>query len=205
MKLHEKRNNNSTQKAIVAIAKALSSVFQDFNRQTRQKAIKQLTNPDGRRALDQLAQNPKRPLNQFPKLAFKDWNEETELALIEECFAEAEAALDENIAGYAAKAIGQLGARATNAMVSGLGTGVMSGLKRAGNVFLKGQEANHMSLKYKDVMKEIESLMRNVDEMTYPTIHRALETAYSALSNAYNKTGDWRPRSNPIIGNRPRQ
>lgn len=78
MDLHEKKSSgssNSTQKAIMAMAKSLSIVFKGFNRQTRQRAVKQLTKPDGRRALDQLAQNPNRPLNQFPKLAFRDWVE----------------------------------------------------------------------------------------------------------------------------------
>ena len=67
--------NNSTQKAIMAIARSLSNVFKDFNRQTRERAIEQLGKPDGKKALRQLAQNPNRPLNQFPKLAFRDWVE----------------------------------------------------------------------------------------------------------------------------------
>ena len=69
----DKGQSNSTQKAIVDIAQAMASVFKRYNRQTRQRAAKKLCTSDGRRAVDQLAQNPNRPLNQFPKLAFREW------------------------------------------------------------------------------------------------------------------------------------
>lgn len=41
-----------------------------------------LCTPDGRKAVDQLAQNPNRPLNQFSKLAFRDWIENVEPSLV---------------------------------------------------------------------------------------------------------------------------
>lgn len=74
-KKEDKGQSNSTQKAIVDIAQAMASVFKKYNRQTRQRAAKKLCTSDGRRAVDQLAQNPNRPLNQFPKLAFREWCE----------------------------------------------------------------------------------------------------------------------------------
>jgi len=65
--------NSSTQQAIVALAKAMATTFKKFNRPTREKALDRLCSPRGKKALDQLADNPNRSLNQFPKLAFREW------------------------------------------------------------------------------------------------------------------------------------
>lgn len=67
------QKGNNTQKAIVDIAKALSGVFKKYQRQTSSRAVKKLCSSNGKKALEQLAQNPNRPLNQFPKLAFREW------------------------------------------------------------------------------------------------------------------------------------
>lgn len=69
------KRDNSTQKAIVDIGRALAGVFKKYQRQTSKRAAKKLCTPEGRKAVDQIAQNPNRSLNQFPKLAFRDWLE----------------------------------------------------------------------------------------------------------------------------------
>ena len=68
-----KSKTTGTQKAIEQIAKALADVFKKQQRQTRERAWKKLQTGEGKRAVDQLLNNPNRPLNQFPKLAFKEW------------------------------------------------------------------------------------------------------------------------------------
>jgi len=66
-------NNTNRQKAIVDIASNLAKVFKKYSRYNREKAWDDLTKPDGQKEIKKILQNPDRPLNNFPKLAFREW------------------------------------------------------------------------------------------------------------------------------------
>lgn len=59
--------------AIKDMAKGLSKVFKNYGRQARDKAWAKLISKKGKKEVEKLLINPKKPLNQFFKLAFKEW------------------------------------------------------------------------------------------------------------------------------------
>ena len=69
---------SNVRKAIKDMAKNLSDVFKDYGRQAREKAWKKLISSKGKKEIERMLVNPKRPLNKFFKLAFREWLEEKE-------------------------------------------------------------------------------------------------------------------------------
>lgn len=72
--------DTNTRDAIVAMAKALTTVFKKFSRQTRTKAWHKLTGETGLKEMEKLLQDPNRPVNNLQKIPlrenFKEWLEE---------------------------------------------------------------------------------------------------------------------------------
>jgi cobalamin biosynthesis Co2+ chelatase CbiK len=64
---------NNRQKAIVDMAKSLQTVFKKYSLPSRRKAWKELTDKKGQREVAKLLRNPKRALNTFKQLTFKEW------------------------------------------------------------------------------------------------------------------------------------
>lgn len=67
--------DTNTRQAVDAMAKALSHVFKDFSRNTREKAWKRIISPEGLKEMNKLLQDPSRPINGFSKLheSFSDF------------------------------------------------------------------------------------------------------------------------------------
>lgn len=68
----------SARETIVDIAKALSDVFEKHTRSNRRKAWHSLTSEKGHKEVDKLIVNPKRSINTFKQLTFKEWLEAKE-------------------------------------------------------------------------------------------------------------------------------
>jgi len=72
------RYDVNTRDAMVAMVKALETVFKKFSRQTRTKAWNKITSEAGLKEMDKILQDPNRPVNNFQKLplSFKEWMED---------------------------------------------------------------------------------------------------------------------------------
>lgn len=66
-------NKSNPRDAVVDMASSLAGVFKKYSRQTREKAWKHLSGPAGHLEIEKLLLDPKRPLNTFQKLTFKEW------------------------------------------------------------------------------------------------------------------------------------
>lgn len=70
---------NNVRSAIKDLAKSFSDIFSHYTRQTRDKAFNKLIDSEkGRKEIKKLLANPKKPLNQFVKLTFKEWLKQKE-------------------------------------------------------------------------------------------------------------------------------
>lgn len=74
-KPESKKVDTNLQKAILDIASNLKKSFTKYSKNTRDKAWKRITSPEGEREIDKILLNPERQLNTFQKLAFKEWME----------------------------------------------------------------------------------------------------------------------------------
>jgi len=72
------RQDSSKKQAVVDIAKALRDVFKGYTRHARGDAWKKILEPDTKREIEKLVQDPYRPLNMFQRITFKEWIDQEE-------------------------------------------------------------------------------------------------------------------------------
>ncbi len=65
--------DTNRQKAILDMVSSLAKTFKKYSQYNREKAWDDLMKPNGQKEIKKILQNPDRSLNNFAKLAFKEW------------------------------------------------------------------------------------------------------------------------------------